>query len=68
MALLLTDALHIPRALADWLQTPGIEESPKTLQRAIVRASCVAKRRICVCWRAAKGLESSHRQLLGLLE
>lgn len=32
MALLLTDALHIPRALGDWLQTPGTEESPKTLR------------------------------------
>jgi hypothetical protein len=42
--------------------------SPKILQRSVVCASCVRKRRFCACWRAANGDESSHPRLLDLLE
>lgn len=52
-------------SLAGWVigcEPREPEVCPKILQRAVVCASCVHKRKFCVSWRAANGLESSHRR------
>lgn len=56
VALLFTDALRIPRGLVIGCEPREPEVCPKILQRAVVCASCVHKRKFCVSWRAANGI------------